>query len=173
MSDSPVLRFLCDVMLARLARWLRAAGHDALLADARATDAAIVRQAVEEGRLLLTLDRGIEAHAAGRGQVLVLPQATLAEQARWLKAELALDWLARPFSRCLVDNTLLVAAETSQIAHVPPPARLASAEFRACPACGRVYWPGSHHRRMQAVLDEWAAGGRLTSSLPRTAHPQR
>jgi uncharacterized protein len=24
-----------------------------------------------------------------------------------------------------------------------------------CPACGRVYWPGSHVRRMRAKLDRW------------------
>lgn len=28
----------------------------------------------------------------------------------------------------------------------------------ACPDCGRIYWPGSHVRRMRARLDCWRRG---------------
>jgi uncharacterized protein with PIN domain len=31
-------------------------------------------------------------------------------------------------------------------------------DARRCPACERIYWPGSHHRRMRARLEAWAAG---------------
>ncbi|MGH6943501.1 MAG: Mut7-C RNAse domain-containing protein [Geminicoccaceae bacterium] len=27
----------------------------------------------------------------------------------------------------------------------------------ACPVCRRVYWPGSHARRMKARLERWKA----------------
>ena len=56
------LRFFCDAMLASLARWLRAAGHDTALASASATDRAILDTCRAEARILVTRDR----HLAGQ-----------------------------------------------------------------------------------------------------------
>ena len=54
------MRFLCDVMLGGLAKWLRAAGYDAYYAreGTDVSDGVLVRMAIEEGRVLLTSDRG-------------------------------------------------------------------------------------------------------------------
>ncbi|MFC7553294.1 Mut7-C RNAse domain-containing protein [Pseudoroseomonas wenyumeiae] len=41
------------------------------------------------------------------------------------------------------------------MARIPPRARLLPGPFRACPCCGRVYWPGSHVRRMEERLRRW------------------
>lgn len=142
-------------MLARLARYLRAAGYDTLLADSRARDAELVRCAAEEDRWLVTMDRQILEHRLGRGRVRLLPQGTVQQQAQWLAADLGLDWLARPFSRCLVDNSLLAPAAPERLAQLPAPVVETASEFMACPDCGRVYWAGSHHRRMQATLAAW------------------
>jgi len=35
---------------------------------------------------------------------------------------------------------------------LPEAVRLAHDAFTACDACGRVFWKGSHHKRMQAML---------------------
>lgn len=148
-------RFVCDVMLARLARYLRAAGYDTLLAEGHERDAQIVSRAVEQDRWLLTLDRRIIEHKAGQGRVLLLVHGTVEQQARWLAAQLGLDWLAKPFSRCLVDNELLIHAPSDQLVQVPDFIRSTETAFMTCPDCGRVYWSGSHHRRMQATLESW------------------
>jgi len=142
-------------MLARLARYLRAAGYDTLLAEPQVPDAELVRRAVDENRWLVTLDRQILEHKAGRGRVRLLPQGTVQEQARRLAADLDLDWLAQPFSRCLVDNHPLVAANAESVMRLPDPVTRAATRFMVCPECGRVYWTGSHHRRMQATLRAW------------------
>lgn len=147
-------RFLCDEMLAGLARWLRAAGHDAALVPPRARDPDLIEQARREHRLLLTRDRSLPPLAPG--QVLLLPES-LDAQAAALSRLLALDWLAAPFSRCLVDNTPLVAAPAQALAALPPQTRSLPGPFRLCPACGRLYWPGSHVRRMSARLHRWAS----------------
>ena len=42
--QSPLPRFLCDEMLGRLCRYLRAAGYDALFARNGAGDAELLRQ---------------------------------------------------------------------------------------------------------------------------------
>ncbi|HPC00814.1 MAG TPA: DUF5615 family PIN-like protein, partial [Syntrophales bacterium] len=55
-----VPRFLCDVHLGRLARWLRLLGFDTLYRR-DLEDGEIVRAARKEGRIVLTRDRGILA----------------------------------------------------------------------------------------------------------------
>lgn len=154
-QDIPRHRFVCDVMLARLARYLRAAGYDTLLAEGHERDADLVDIAVAQARWLLTLDRQIPEHKAGRGRVLLLAHGTVEQQARRLAAELGVDWLARPFSRCLVDNEVLVPAPPAQAPQVPAFIRSSETSFMTCPDCGRVYWSGSHHHRMQATLAAW------------------
>ena len=68
------LRFLCDEMLLRLGRWLRASGYYTVLAEAGQPDRALVEQACHEGRWLLTRDRKMAEHRRGEGW-LVLPAA--------------------------------------------------------------------------------------------------
>jgi uncharacterized protein with PIN domain len=156
-QGSPRHRFVCDVMLARLARYLRAAGYDTLIAEPQARVAELVRRAVEENRWLVTMDRQILEHRLGRGRVRLLPRGTVQEQAQWLAADLQLDWLMQPFSRCLVDNSLLVPATFERVMLVPDFVSGTATDFMACPECGRVYWAGSHHRRMRATLSSWQA----------------
>lgn len=147
--------FLCDAMLGRLARWLRAAGHDTLLADGTETDAGLLERAADDGRLLLTRDRGFLEHKAARGRVFLLQTSTPARQAKELKRALGLDWLFKPFSRCVVDNTLLRPADSHEISQLPPKVRERDGEVFKCETCGRLYWSGSHHRRMKERLESW------------------
>lgn len=149
--------FLCDAMLARFARYLRAAGYDTLLADSQAADRDIVRQANDEGRWLLTLDRRIGEHKAARERVVMLAHGTLDEQAHMLSQHFSMDWTGHAFSRCLLDNALLQPATEAECATVPADARRTGEALSACPRCSRVYWPGSHYRRMMGHLQRWQA----------------
>lgn len=151
------LKLFCDAMLASLARWLRAAGYDTGLAPASAMDRAILDACRAQSRTLLTRDRHLAAHAGKGIDVVLLTADGLDAQAAELAAALAIDWLRAPFTRCLLDNTPLHDATPEERARVPPPARDLPGPFRACPACGRIYWPGSHVRRMQARLRQWRA----------------
>jgi uncharacterized protein with PIN domain len=153
------VRFLCDEMLAGLARLLRAAGHDAALAPDRAPDAALIAQAVAEDRRLVTRDRDLARQAGDRG---VLVRAETAEsQAEELSRVVPVDWSLAPFTRCLMDNAPLREATAGEVARMPRAAQARGGPFRACPACGRLYWPGSHVKRMAARLErlERLAGG--------------
>lgn len=142
-------------MLARLARYLRAAGLDTTLADAAASDAQILREAIAQDRCLLTADRRIMEHKAAKDRALQLPFGSLDAQAASLSERFGIDWLARAFTRCLVDNTLLVPATPEHARQVPEDARQPAEELLACPACGRVYWRGSHYKRMLRKLETW------------------
>jgi uncharacterized protein with PIN domain len=150
-----VLAFACDEMLGRLARYLRAAGYDTTIAHDGARDAEILAQARSESRTLLTRDRGIAEHAAARGIAIVLPAADLDRSAAFLRDDLGVDWLYRPFTRCLVDNAPLISAPAWHREALPRDVDPADALH--CPRCGRSYWAGSHHRRMLARLRAWAS----------------
>ena len=149
------MKFLCDAMLGRLARWLRAAGHDARFADCADDDRHLLESAIEEGRILLTRDRGLAERKSARGRVLLLQSETVSMQARELKRRLGVDWLYDPFTRCIVDNTPLRVATPEEAAALPGKVRGYGEPFASCPMCRRVYWAGDHHQRMRRRLESW------------------
>lgn len=142
-------------MLAGLARWLRAAGYDTTVAAADEPDRAIAERCREARRVLLTCDRHLAAHPPAGLDVRLLAVNDADAQALQLARTLGIDWTRAPFTRCLLDNAPLREASTSERAGMPPRARERPGPYRACPACGRVYWPGSHVRRMAKRLAEW------------------
>jgi len=152
---TPTPRFLCDEMLGQLCRYLRAAGYDTAFANNGHQDRELLQQCHDEGRYFLTQDQLVREHKAARDIALILPQGNLDQLAALLGARFQLDWLSHAFTRCLVDNTLLQAADPASAASVPPDARRPDEPLRICPACGRVYWQGSHYKRMRARLAKW------------------
>jgi uncharacterized protein with PIN domain len=168
MSDE--LHLLCDEMLGRLARYLRAAGHDTALASGGVQDRDLLAQAHREARRFLTRDRRIAEHKAAAGVAIILPRGSLDATAAALHARIGVDWLHAPFTRCLVDNTPLVTVPQSRADAVPRD--VAARDARHCPACGRIYWAGSHHRRMRERLSAWA-DGRYAIDEPRASASRR
>ncbi|BBJ00395.1 hypothetical protein FGKAn22_20870 [Ferrigenium kumadai] len=150
-------RFLCDEMLGRLCRYLRAAGYDALLANGGHLDREWLQQCHEEGRYFLTQDTLVSEHKAARDIALILPQGDIDQLAVWLGAHFHLDWLNHAFTRCLVDNTPLLPADAATLKRVPADALRPGEPLSHCPMCGRVYWRGSHYKRMHARLARWQA----------------
>lgn len=149
------MRLAADEMLRGLGRWLRAAGHDTSIAEPGEGDSRLLARSRAERRVLLTRDRALAERAGSDG--LWLRGAGLDEVARELRDRLGLEWCLAPFTRCLVDNAELDEAGPDAPGAIPPQARLLGGPLRRCPACGRLYWPGSHVRRMRARLDAWAA----------------
>jgi uncharacterized protein len=143
-------------MLAGLARWLRAAGYDTAVAEGGACDRALVDRAAAEGRVFLTRDRSVP-QLKTRAPVWVIEGAGADAEARELSRR-GVDWTAAPFTRCLVDNTPLETARPQDMLRMPEESRLMPGPHQVCPGCRRVYWPGSHVRRMRAQLERWAAG---------------
>ena len=150
------MRLCCDEMLARLGRWLRAAGYDTAIAEGGLPDAALIARCAAEARILATRDRHLAAAARGRVTVVRLAETDIAAQARALKAALRIDWQHAPFTRCLLDNAPLAPAPPEMAAQVPPLSRAGGGPLRVCPECGRLYWLGGHVRRMLARLAEWS-----------------
>jgi len=63
-----------------------------------------------------------------------------------------------PFRRCLRCNDLLRPALKQDVeSRLPPRTKELFNEFYVCPACGRIYWKGSHYERMQGLVDSVSA----------------
>src|SRR5215469_8520173 len=149
------MRFLCEAMLGGLARWLRAAKYDTLLAEGGWPDHTLIDLCVCDDRILLTKDRQLGLVARDTVRVLLLSHRSIDGNVRELREVLGVDWQHAPFTRCLIDNDLLRAEEPHHAEQVPLTSRSVASPLRMCPTCGRLYWPGGHVRRMQRRLASW------------------
>ncbi|WP_242393289.1 Mut7-C ubiquitin/RNAse domain-containing protein [Anaeromyxobacter oryzisoli] len=153
------VRFVLDVHLGRLARYLRMLGFDARWRN-DAGDEEIARAAATEHRIVLTRDAGLLKRRIVTHGYLVReadPRRQLAEVVRRLDLVRGIA----PFRRCLCCNALLEDVRKEDVLdHLPPRVRERHERFRRCPSCGRVYWAGTHHRRMEQVIEELLASER-------------
>jgi uncharacterized protein len=149
-------RFVLDTHLGKLAAYLRMLGFDA--AWNRATDdAELARRSRQERRILLTRDRGLLMRSAVTHGCYVRetqPRVQLLEVLR----RLDLARQVTPFTRCLRCNAeLRVAGEDAVADRAPPTVIERHRQFQQCTGCGRLYWEGSHHRRMRQFIDSLLA----------------
>lgn len=144
-------RFLADAQLGGLARLLRLAGFDTRYENG-ADDARVEALARAEGRIVLTRDRQL-LKRRGITHGCFVRALRPPEQLREVVERLDLARSARPFTRCLVCNGALDPVDKAEVAALlPPTVREQYARFAACRDCRRVYWEGSHWRRMQAIV---------------------
>ena len=148
-------RFLADAMLERLARWLRVLGADAVL-DATQPDAALVRRADDEGRVLLTRDRHLLRELRPVRALEIRTDDPLMQLREVIDAH-ALAPPAELFTRCLLCNVPLSAPLPDADAATLVPVGV-TGPVRTCPRCGRAYWLGSHARRMREALERALPG---------------
>jgi uncharacterized protein with PIN domain len=61
---------------------------------------------------------------------------------------------ARPFTLCLHCNAPLRSVPKAEVLErLPPTVRELHDEFSTCAVCHRVFWKGSHWKRMAGMLD--------------------
>ena len=166
------MQLIADAMLGRLARWLRALGHD-VVSDPNLDDSGLAELAVREDRRLLTRDRRLCMDRGNPDWCLLVREQRPRQQVQEVDDRLGLftgDWRSHLFSRCMVCNTPLRSAHPSDVrTRLPPAVRdddSLSEELLECDGCDRVFWEGSHTRRMRAWLEAAAAaaGSRTAES---------
>ncbi len=144
------MRFVCDVMLGKLAKYLRVLGFDTIylrnesfLADqARSEDPPYF---ITRRRKALAYERTIYVKS---------------EHAREQLKELR-EWI-KPFfnretalARCIACNMPLVDIEKEAVEHrVPEFVFHAYSVFKTCPRCRRIYWAGTHAENMADLIQE-------------------
>lgn len=156
-------RFVLDVHLGRLAAYLRMLGFDAVYGNCSG-NSELVRISSEQQRILLTRDLGMLKHRAVTHGYRVRQTDSRCQLAEIVdRFDLARS--IRPFTRCMACNGILAQVPRE---HVRPllPSRTATSyeDFRQCPQCGKIYWKGSHYRRMQQWLRELTSDAGTSSS---------
>jgi uncharacterized protein with PIN domain len=89
------------------------------------------------------------------GNVIWLRCNLLGECVEALTSQVSINWLYKPFSRCLLCNTPLIPADENLYARIPEASRAHVKEVLYCRSCDKLYWHGSHVRRMKKQLSEW------------------
>ncbi|MDF3298174.1 Mut7-C RNAse domain-containing protein [Streptomyces tropicalis] len=144
------LRFLLDVHLGTLARRLRLLGVDAAYESEDIGDPALATRSATERRVLLSRDRGLLRRRelwAGAYVYSTSPEDQLRDVLDRFRPEL------RPWTRCTACNGLLAPAAKDQVADRLEGGTHRSYDvFAQCRDCGRAYWKGAHHDRLEAIV---------------------
>lgn len=154
-------RFLVDINVGRLAKWLRILGYDAAVRP-DAEDGELVRRAMADGRVLLTRDALIPQRrvvAQGRLRVILLRSEEPMAQLRQVMEDLGLD-PSGAFTLCIECGARLRdRPKDTVVGLVPPYVFQTQQAFMECPACGKLYWQGTHWRNMRRKLEKAVSGG--------------
>jgi uncharacterized protein len=151
-------RFIADVHLGRLVRYLRLLGFDTLYRNDWA-DAELVERAAREQRIVLTRDRGLLKRAAVDHGYLVRetdPRKQLDEVIERFDLRGAIE----PFTRCPVCNGTVEPVDKEEVLGrlLTRTARYYE-EFWRCGECGRLYWKGGHYRSLRALVSSVSKPG--------------
>ena len=146
-------RFVADVMLGRLAKWLRIAGFDVLYSNTF-SDSELVNISNREGRVLLSRDTRLLVRKAVR-LFIRLESQDLRTQIRQVFKALDLAGLPSVLTRCLSCNEALQeTARESVRGIVPPYVFQTQSQFKSCPRCGKVFWAGTHRNSVVRTLEQ-------------------
>jgi uncharacterized protein len=148
-----ITRFVADGHLGGLTRNLRLLGFDVTY-DQNADDRQLLDLMARENRALLTRDRRLLMHAIV--QHGYYPRSQNAdEQTIEVVRRFDLWESITPFTRCLRCNALLEqAAKADIIDKLEPLTKIYYNQFRRCPGCKQIYWPGSHFPKLQKRIEE-------------------
>lgn len=143
---------LLDVMLGKLAVFLRMCGYDAAYAGDRGveSDDRLLEIAATEDRTLLTRDVQLAERA---GDALLLTGHAVEDQLSELRGAGTVLELDDGPSRCGRCNGRLEPVENGDAtpAYAPDPEEI---NCWRCRACGQVFWRGSHHDRVAEILED-------------------
>ena len=144
-------RFVLDVHLGKLARYLRLLGFDTSY-DRDYVDATLAAISRTERRILLTRDKGLlKRKEVTRGYWLrnTRPRLQIAEVVEALDLQRAV----RVFSRCMVCNHALETVDEAAVRDaLPAGLRGQFGRVSRCLGCARLYWPGSHYDRLAELV---------------------
>jgi uncharacterized protein with PIN domain len=146
-------RFVADVHLGTLARFLRLLGFDTRYGN-DLSDEELAQLTSRQRRILLTRDVGLlKRKVVVRGQWLRSRDPE--QQLKELVEALDLRRAFRPFTRCMTCNGVLgVIARTKVSGLVPPRVYRRFRAFKQCRDCARVYWRGTHYLRLQRLVKQ-------------------
>lgn len=146
-------KFIVDVHLGKLAKYLRILGFDVLYRN-NYEAAEIIKIAKNETRIILTKSVALlKNKLVTRGYWI--RSKNLFEQLKEVLLRFDLFVRIKPFSRCLVCNGVIKPITKKSIINgLLPDTKLYFEKFYQCDSCNKIYWQGSHYYHMQNVVNE-------------------
>jgi uncharacterized protein len=146
-------RFILDVHLGKLAKYMRMAGIDTLY-ETNYEDEEIILIAEAENRTVLTRDLGIlKDKQLKRGYYV--RHTDPKEQIKEIVDRFDLRRHIQQAFRCISCNGWIQKVEKkSVLEELPPRTKDYYEEFYRCTECGKVYWKGSHFKRMSEFIEK-------------------
>ena len=160
--EEHTLRFLVDHMLKKLAKYLRMLGVDTVYFTQ--TDVStLIEKAYQEKRIILSRNTKLK-HIDGFPDFVFInddqPDKQLTEVLKYFKIHISHDQL---FTRCLTCNQKLIVGNHEDVKGKVPPYILGiHKEFSLCPQCKKVYWEGTHLKKMKEII--WKVLGKKDPS---------
>lgn len=145
-------KFVLDVHLGRLARYLRLTGFDSYYRN-DLEDNEIIRISLEDQRIILTRDlpllkNGLVTHG------YFVRETSPKKQIREIIQRFDLKSRFIPFSRCLECNGSIESVDKALVQDKIRANTLKYiSEFYRCKSCGKIYWKGSHYSRMLTIIE--------------------
>jgi hypothetical protein len=145
-------KFILDVHLGKLAKYLRLCGFDTLYRR-DLNDPDIIELSASEKRIILTRDIGMLKNKKVTHGYWMRSQH-VNEQLKEVLLKFDLVAQISPFSRCMECNGLLCDISKDEVmSRLLAGTREYYINFRKCSGCNRIYWEGSHYERMRKYLD--------------------
>lgn len=137
-------------MVMRLGRWLRLVGLD-VANPGNAEDPELVIKAEQENRVLITRDKRLADNCRTPGVECILIQSTSLLGQLGEMAEVGIKMELKP-QRCTICNGPL--REAVRCAGEQSP----DEKTWECEVCGKLYWAGSHWKRIEDTLNQIRSG---------------
>jgi hypothetical protein len=146
------LRFILDVHLGKLVKYLRLCGFDTYFRT-DCNDQEIITLATQGKRIILTRDKSLLKNSqVTRGYWIRSQHPDKQFNEVMLRFDLKSQILL--FTRCIECNgTLKVVSKKEIIDRLLPKTREYYQKFKKCPDCDRIYWNGSHYERMKNTIE--------------------
>jgi uncharacterized protein len=145
------MKFIADIMVGKLARYLRMAGYDVLYKNDVGDDE-IIRVACKTNRIVLTRDSLMLARKEfknGTLKYVYIKDDSLKNQLKQISAELRLS-LKPNLIRCIECNHRLIKVKKEEIKNrIPPYVFRTQENFLYCKHCDKYYWRGTHYRNIK------------------------
>ena len=148
------MKFIADIMVGKLARYLRMAGYDVVYSN-NMEDDKILEIAKKEDRIILTRDTLMLKRKDCRKKnirSILIEDDKLINQLQQISSELDIR-LEPNLNRCLECNYPLEEVKKADIKEKVPPYVYKTQEFFLyCANCKKYYWRGTHYDNINNVF---------------------
>jgi uncharacterized protein len=146
------MKFLVDLMLGKLAKKLRMLGYDTTYY--RGQDALeLIQLARQQDRVILTRNKELTPNTENDRIIQIEEDKPFLQIKELLVRDVIILNQDSLFSRCLLCNFPLNEMTREEVeGKVPDFIFYQENPFYGCPQCHRIYWPGSHLKRMEKSL---------------------